>query len=313
MENSVSSSSRMNDSDKYTSESWLFNFYNNADAFITNKFHIGLSGEYVEKALTIMEVNSKRDKYSLAQKKFKDSTPLAHRFNQWIKLHWNKNTRMLSMFWNCKSVTLPTPTITLEDLKGLDKYKTLNYKMAKSVESGQDIQLNIVDNQYLMWTQFFNSLFNAQIDPLVLKPASTFHKIKMNIEILGGQLATNNDGTINTTDLDVFQMYEYNSIVLKTAPVVNADNSQQTMQGFTINFSCPNALNGTFKTMNRGLMDNTTTKEAIVTKNGTFEYNTSFWEWDSKAARANSARNYDALSAKDETEFIRNKNLYVQK
>lgn len=301
------------------SDSYLQDYFTRAEGFVPNKFHIGFSGEYVEKALTIMQINCAGDKYTHAPKLFNGSAYLMKKFSNFIEEHWDNEKRILNMLWNCKSVTLPKPTLALETIDSLDSMKDLTFQMPKKVQPGE-LTLTVVESQYLMWFNFFNAMFNSQISPLVLRPKSGFHKIDISVELLNG--ATANDWAVDLnkavlaskapwvtyspgtrTNLDVIQMSEYNSVVLTSAPTIDPNNSSMDLATFNVTFKVPNTLNGTFKKSDRGLHDNTTVTQATVgSTETTLDYNLRFWERD-RGTMVGTKNNFESLSPKDEVEF----------
>ncbi len=300
-------------------DSYLQKYFSHAEGFVPNKFHIGFSGEYVEKALTIMQVNCAGDKYTHAPKLFNGSAYLMKKFSNFIDDHWDNEKRILNMLWNCKSITLPKPTLTTEQIDSLDSMKDLTFNMPKKIQSGQ-LSLTVVDDQYLMWFNFFNAMFNSQISPLVLRPKSGFHKIDISVELLNGATADdwavdmNKEALASTapwleyapgtrTNLDVIQMSEYNSVVLTAAPTIDPNNSSMDLASFTVEFKVPNPLNGTFKKSDRGLHDNTSVTQATVGSSETsLDYNLRFWE-RTKKTMLNTRNSYEALNANDENDF----------
>lgn len=301
------------------SDSYLQKYYSHAEGFVPNKFHIGFSGEYVEKALTIMQINCAGDKYTHAPKLFNGSSYLRKKFCDFIDDHWDNEKRILNMLWNCKSVTLPKPTLETENINSMDSMKDLTFGMPKKVRPGQ-LRLSVVESQYLMWFNFFNAMFNSQISPLLLRPRSGFHKIDISVELLNGATANdwavdkNKDALLMTapwldyspgtrTNLDVIQMSEYNSVVLLSAPTIDPNNSSMDLATFDVEFYVPNTINGAFKKSERGLHDNSTVTQATVSSAETsLDYNLRFWE-RTKKVMTGTRLNYEALSAKDEQEF----------
>lgn len=301
------------------SDSYLQRYFAHAEGFVPNKFHIGFSGEYVEKALTIMQVNCAGDKYTNAPKLFNGSAYLMKKFSNFIDDHWDNEKRILNMLWNCKSITLPKPTLTTAQIDSLDSMKDLTFNMPKRVQPGQ-LTLTVVDDQYLMWFNFFNAMFNSQISPLVLRPKSGFHKIDISVELLNGATADdwavdmNKEALASTapwlsydpgtrTNLDVIQMSEYNSVVLIAAPTIDPNNTNMDLASFNVEFKVPNPLNGTFKKSDRGMHDNTSVTQATVGSSETsLDYNLRFWE-RTKKTMLNTRDSYEALNAKDEYDF----------
>ena len=291
----------MHDPDK-PSDTYIGSFLKYASGFTANKFHIGLRGEYVEKALTLMQRNAATDKYTSAPKLFHQTAQLKREFGEWVEFHWNNNDRMLNMYWNCESITLPVPTLDMLTMKCIDSVKGMTFSVPGNIQPGK-LSLKIVDNSYLMWFNFFNALFNAQISPLVLRAKSGFHKIDINVELLGGNAAYNDDNSVKITDLDVLQVSEYNSAVIISAPIINPDNSKADLAGFTVDFNVPNPLNGTFKRSDRGMMDNTTVSSTMLkaTKTG-MDYDPGFWERTRNNMTQN-ALSYESLNATEEKAF----------
>ena len=301
------------------SDSYLQKYYTYADGFVPNKFHIGFSGEYVEKALTIMQVNCAGDKYTHAPKLFNGSAFLQQKFSNFIEDHWDNEKRILNMLWNCKSVTLPKPRLDTDTIRSLDSMKSLTFQMPKKIQPGT-LTLTVVDNQFLMWFNFFNALFNSQISPLVLRPKSGFHKIDISVELLNAATANDwaqaqNDAALASrapwlsytpgtrTNLDVIQMSEYNSAVLSAAPTIDPTNESANLASFSVEFKIPNPLNGTFKRSDRGLHDNTTVSQATVGSSETsLDYNLRFWERTKDNMNA-TRNNYESLNPKDEVAF----------
>jgi hypothetical protein len=303
-----------------TSDSYLQRYFSHAEGFVPNKFHVGFSGEYVEKALTIMQVNCAGDKYTNAPKLFNGSPYLMKKFSNFIADHWDNEKRILNMLWNCKSVTLPKPTLEMTDIDSLDSMKGLSFQLPKKIQGSSRLRLTVVDNQYLMWFNFFNAIFNSQISPLVLRTKSGFHKIDITVELLNG--ATANDWAVDMnkaalaasapwlsyspgtrTNLDVIQMSEYNSAVLVSAPTIDPNNSNMDLATFDVEFSIPNPLNGTFKRSDRGLHDNTSVTQATVgSSETTLDYNLRFWE-RTKTNMTATRNNYEALNSQDEVDF----------
>lgn len=301
------------------SDSYLQKYFSHAEGFVPNKFHVGFSGEYVEKALTIMQVNCAGDKYTHAPKRFNGSAYMLQKFSNFIEDHWDNEKRILNMLWNCKSVTLPKPTLSTEEIDSLDSMKALTFQMPKKVQPGR-LSLTVVDDHYLMWFNFFNAMFNSQISPLLLRPKSGFHKIDISVELLNGATADDwaadkNKEALNMvapwltyapgtrTNLDVIQMSEYNSAVLTAAPTIDPNNGNMDLATFTVDFNIPNPLNGTFKKSERGLHDNTTVTQAVVgSSETTLDYNLRFWE-RTKSNMNGTRYSYESLNARDEKEF----------
>lgn len=273
-----------------TSFDYLSPFYNRADGHPLNKFHLALSGPYVDEAMKVMDLNSAVDKYNTdSPKLFKGKSVQHERFVEWARLHYlvggnpsNKyDNGVLHMLWNAKKVEVGLAKARVEDKLGLDTVKNMVYPLITSYNTGGNkLTITVQDDEEMMWWQFFNALFNVQFTPLILKPRSTYHKINVAVDVLGGRTAeltsthteshlvttdrreqrtvqTSVQEKINVTDLDVMEYMEFNSSVLSASPDLNPDSASYAAFTFRVEFRYPNAFQGTFKKTDRGLRDET--------------------------------------------------------
>jgi hypothetical protein len=247
---------------------YMEKFYAAARGHLVNKYHVGFWGEYVSEALRIMDRNSYADKYNLgAVKTFKNTTDcyLKTAFNQWADLFYDRDTKVLNMYWAAQSVKVGEAKAKIEERTSIDTTKGIKYPLVRGDQGPQSLSLTIVDDPYMMWYQFFNALFNAQFSPLVLKTRSTFHKINIAVDLYAeastltrssnGQYATEQSPFI--TDISLAQMFEFNSVVLQSAPSITMGYKEGNEYTFTLQFKYPNAFQGSFKQQLRYLRDNT--------------------------------------------------------
>jgi hypothetical protein len=244
-------------------------FYELARGHVTNKYHVGLYGPYVDEALRVMDQNAAGDKYDAGRKKYFPDTSDNFRktlFDQWLKLHYEETSGVLNMFWASKAVKIPNPTAKTEMIS-MDSIKSMQYPVITGINSDNTLTIDVVDDPYLMWYNFFNALFNVQFSPLLLKPRSSLQKINVIVEMFTeGVTATNSmksieerdAGNICMTDLVIGQMFEFNSCISTSAPNVNLDFQQATPYTFTVSLKYPNAFQGSFKDQLRYLADETT-------------------------------------------------------
>lgn len=240
------------------------NFYSYARGHLLNKYQVGMIGPYVEEALRVMDQNSYGDKYTGNAKTYA-GIPFRHEtFKQWLDMHYDKTTNILSMFWEASQVTLPSAKVESAAFN-IDTVKSgMNYKLATGVSTPSPLQITVVDDPYFMWYNFFNALFNVQFSPLVLKPRSTWQKIQIFVDVL--QEATTNGYTNShetITGMMPSQMWEFNSCVLQAAPDMKVSHSEANLYSFTASFDYPNAFQGTCKEEFRYLRDNTTDGTAM--------------------------------------------------
>jgi len=302
---------------------YITQFYSYARGHILNKFHICFWGDYVDEAIKIMEMNSDVDKKNInTQKKFKNKSIVKYLFNDWKSIFYNteKNPHILCMFWNATSVTIPGTKANVEQKFGMDSTKSMKYPIINGHQT-ENLQLTIkfVDDPYMMWWHFFNALFNCQFSPLILKPRSTFHKINCGIDVLGDRPwvekgcnnETDDKNYKHITDLDILQMFEFNSIVLENVPDVIPDNDAQNPATYTLTFKLPNAFQGSFNVSDRGLADNTTLgingtsstddatdKNTLYKQDGNQKYNVNFFE-NEATKLPNQVGEFNALNVKD--------------
>lgn len=250
-----------------TSFDYLDPFYNRASGHPLNKFHLALFGPYVDEAMKVMDLNSAVDKYNTASPKLFKGQSIQHdRFVEWAKLHYlvdgNPTSKydngVLHMLWNAKKVEVNLAKARVDDKQGLDTTKDMAYPLITSYSKGLNrLVITVQDDEEMMWWQLFNALFNVQFTPLILKPRSTYHKINVAVDVLGGRTAEDKDTHINITDLDVLEYMEFNSSVLTASPDLNPDSSSSAAFTFRVEFRYPNAFQGTFKRVDRGLRDET--------------------------------------------------------
>lgn len=247
---------------------YMEKFYAAARGHLLNKYHVGFWGEYVSEALRVMDRNAYADKYTLSNTKtFKDTGDLHWKaaFNDWLDMFYDRSSKVLNMYWACESATVKGNTANPMRFGSLDTTKQMQYPLLTGDAGPKDLQLQIVDDPYMMWYQFFNALFNVQFSPLVLKARSTWHKINVAIDVYSeattiqrsgtGQLATQTAPYI--TDIALNQMFEFNSAVLKNSPDMKLGFSENNPYKFSVSFAYPNCFHGTFKTQLRYLRDNT--------------------------------------------------------
>ena len=243
-------------------------FYQMARGDVVNKYHIGLYGPYVDEALRVMDQNTYGDKYDQGRHKtFPDSTDNFRKtlFDQWLALHYEQSSGVLNMYWSAKSVTIPPPTAETSRIM-MDSTKQMDYPVITGVKTDNTLTIEVVDDPYLMWYNFFNALFNVQYSPLLLKPRSTLQKINVMVELFTEGLTVGNsmksieerEQNPCMTDLVIGQMFEFNSCISTVAPNLNAHYDTANPYTFSVNMSYPNAYQGTFKDQMRYLRDNTT-------------------------------------------------------
>lgn len=246
---------------------YIDKFYAMARGHLVNKYHVGFWGEYVWEALRLMDRNSFADKYHLEQTKtFYDTKDpyLKAAFNQWIDLFYDRDTRVLNMYWAAKSATVGVSTAKMSDFN-IDTTKGMKYPLIQGDQGPKELKLNIVDDQYMMWYQFFNALYNVQYSPLVLKTRSTWQKINVGIDLYmeGTTMERSSKNVFASnrrpfiTDLALGQMFEFNSCVLTSAPDMKMGFTEAEPYSFNITFKYPNAFQGSFKNQLRFLRDNT--------------------------------------------------------
>lgn len=248
---------------------YMPNFYAMARGHVVNKYHVGFYGPYVDQALMVMDQNSYADKYNLTrQKPFYDTKDNFRKtlFDQWLSMCYDKSSGVLNMYWAAKQITIPSPTAQVKQVM-MDSTKQIQYPVVTGVNCDNTLSIEVTDDPYLMWYNFFNALFNVQYSPLLLKPKSTLQKINIMVNLYSEGLTVGNSmksiyertgGNECQTDLVVGQMFEFNSCITSKAPNLTANYEQAHPYTFTIDFKYPNAYQGTFKDQMRYLRDETT-------------------------------------------------------
>lgn len=250
---------------------YLPKFYQLARGHVTNKYHVGLYGPYVDEALRVMDQNAYADKYDLGRKKpFPGTTDNFRKsiFDKWLEMCYEPKSGVLNMFWAAKSVNIATPTATTANAM-MDTTKQIHYPVVTGINCDNTMTLEVTDDPYLMWYNFFNALFNVQFSPLLLKPRSTLQKINVMVELLTEGITEGNSrrsieergaSPANNcmTDLVIGQMFEFNSCITLQAPSININYENSAPYTFQVQLKYPNAYQGTFKDQMRYLRDNTT-------------------------------------------------------
>ena len=250
----------------------LVDFYQTARGHLPNKYEVYLYGPYVEEALRVMDRNSFAEKYSLTTVKTFPNTLDYYKKNQfddWFSHAWNDSDKTLCMRWNAKSITIPGARAKTAWFM-LDSMKSMSYPLITENNQPSALNLTVLDDSYMMWFQFFNALYNVQFSPLVLKPRSTLQKINLYVNmyyeaITMGRSHDKRTFTSNRddrdpciTDIDVGQMFEFNSCVITNAPQVTLSYDDEKQYTFQIQIEYPNSFQGSFKKQFRYLRDNTT-------------------------------------------------------
>lgn len=244
---------------------YLPNFYKYARGHVVNKYHVGFYGPYVDEALMVMDQNAYADKYSLAREKiFRGTHFRSDIFNDWYSMFYDKTSGVLNMMWSAKQINIPSPTADTAQIM-MDSTKQMSYPVIKGIRSDNTLTMEVTDDPYLMWYNFFNALFNVQFAPLILKPRSTLQKINIIVTLYGESIMTTTSNLdINkryrdcVTDLSVAQMFEFNSCIITKAPNLTASYESAQPYTFSMDFKYPNAFQGSFKDHLRFLRDNTT-------------------------------------------------------
>lgn len=243
-------------------------FYQLARGHVVNKYHVGFYGPYVDEALRVMDQNSFADKYDLGRKKPFPGTSDNFRkslFDKWLEMCYEPKSGVLNMFWAAKSVNIANPTATVSKAM-MDTTKQIHYPVVTGINCDNTMTIEVTDDPYLMWYNFFNALFNVQFSPLLFKPRSTLQKINVMVELLTEGLTEGNsrksieerEKNPCMTDLVIGQMFEFNSCITLQAPTINVNYESSSPYTFQVQLKYPNAYQGTFKDQMRYLRDNTT-------------------------------------------------------
>ena len=313
---------------------YMTNFYRYARGHVTNKYHVAFYGPYVDQALMVMDQNSAGDKYrpGTSSKPFYDTQDNFRKslFNDWLDMCYDSSTGMLQMLWAAKSVTIPEPKADVGDVM-IDSTKQMTYPVIKGIQCNNQLTINVVDDPYMMWYNFFNALFNVQFSPLLLKPKSTLQKINVMVTMYAEGLTYGNsqksieerESAPCMTDLTNGQMFEFNSCITTASPAVSLTYDQAAPFTFNVNLRYPNSFQGSFKDAFRYLRDNTTkgvdpvharaedgSCESLTLKDSVYspygDYNKGFYEVDigTWKKRFNTST-YDAFQPKVYEQYVK--------
>ena len=250
----------------------LADFYQTARGHLPNRYEVFLYGPYVEEALRVMDRNSFADKYQMTDVKVFPNTLDYYKKNQfddWFAHSWDDKEKTLCMRWNAKSIEIPGAKAKTEWFM-MDSTKSMEYPVITANDRPTALNLTVLDDSYMMWFQFFNALYNVQFSPLVLKPRSTLQKFNLYVNMYYEAITMGRSHDTRTfansradsdpciTDVDVGQMFEFNSCVLKNAPQAKLSYDDDKQYTFQVSMEYPNSFQGSFKKKFRYLRDNTT-------------------------------------------------------
>lgn len=278
----------------------LVDFYQTARGHLPNRYEVFLYGPYVEEALRVMDRNSFADKYKMSEVKMFPNTLDYYKKNQfddWFAHSWDSKENTLCMRWNAKSIEIPGAQANTQWFM-MDSTKSMEYPVITANKRPSELKLTVLDDSYMMWFQFFNALYNVQFSPLVLKPRSTLQKINLYVNMYYEAITmgrshdkrtfTNSNDDVDPciTDVDVGQMFEFNSCVLKNAPQAKLSYDDEKHYTFQVSMEYPNSFQGSFKKKFRYLRDNTTKGVDVgdsmikkATESSPYgEYNKAFYE-----------------------------------
>lgn len=244
-------------------------FYDNASVYRTNKFFVGMFGEYVKLAVDKMEINSKSSNGNA--KIIKGSHIYEDAFNRWKGTFYSTFEHPITkimqgqvdMRWACADVSVPHTASTISTENYIDSIKSIKYPIVKGVRDTGDVVINVRDDKNLMWYQFFNALNNCFYRAQILKPRSSFQKVSIYVAPIQEQFVKdpsvmeNGKPRNSTIDSVVSQVFEFNSAVLKDISTMNLKNDSKEILEYKVTFAVPNTFQGSFNDTYKGLADNT--------------------------------------------------------
>lgn len=261
-------------------------FYGNASVYRTNKFLVGLYGEYVGKAIAKMEKESKIDSVSKNQKLSHGGHVYNDAFNNWKKVfYYADNPPQVELKWACSNVTIPHTSSKISTENYIDSIKSIKYPVIMGTSEGGKVVMEIREDKHLLWYQFFNAIINQFYSSQILKPKSSFQKVGIYIALLQEQFVNDvaltefNKPRKDTIDTVVSQVFEFNSAVLSDISSMVIKNDSKDIMEYKVTFDVPNTFQGSFNDAFRGLRDNTSIGiDSTMLMNGTTQYNTSAFE-----------------------------------
>ena len=244
-------------------------FYDNASVYRTNKFFVGMFGEYVKLAVDKMEFRSKSSNGNA--KIIKGSHIYEDAFNKWKGTFYSTfehpKTKMLlgqvDMRWSCVDISVPHTSSAISTENYIDSIKSIKYPIIKGASDTGDVVINVRDDKNMMWYQFFNALNNCFYRAQILKPRSSFQKVSLYVAPIQEQFVKsesfkeNGKARESTIDSVVSQVFEFNSAVLKNISSMNLSNENKAILEYKVTFAVPNTFQSSFNNTYEGLVDNT--------------------------------------------------------
>lgn len=241
-------------------------FYDNASVYRPNKYFVGFFGEYVKMAVDKMEAKSKG-------KQAHGTQVYDREFKRWKETFYSvfehpvtkKTEGQIDMRWACAGITIPHTTSEIDNTQYIDSLKSIKYPIIKGTAStGGEVVINVREDKTMMWYHFFNAMNNSFYRAQILKPRSSFQKVSIYVAPVQEQFvntpSNKENGTprADTIDIVASQVFEFNSVVLKTISSFEMKNDNKEILEYKVTFTAPNTFQGAFNETYRGLADNTT-------------------------------------------------------
>jgi hypothetical protein len=176
----------------------------------------------------------------------------------------------LQMRWSAENVSVPTPNMVSSSMLG-DPFENKKYNYISSYQKASKLSFKVIEQDGMMWYQFFNALSMQYFDPTILHsrnslfilsaivvPYMTIGKYKEDPQLSsnGRYIATHHSS----------EVFEFNNIIFggigKSITFSNAENVQALTYNAT--FTCPNPFQSSFNDKTVG-MDNMIADEKTLT------------------------------------------------
>lgn len=229
-------------------------FYNRGSVLPSNKFYVGLWGQYLLEAI----VRMKRD-VSLGNSSFEHTNNAKAQVNQFEDTYVINNGEELDFQWTVNSITVPTVQAETKNVNAIDTIKNISFPLIANHEGTGLIKLDIVEDRQMGLYQFFNALTNTFFNSAAMKARNSFHKLGLYVIVINGDFIEEGIESFHPHEVPL-QIFQFESIAFKGITNLRFEQKLEAdIVKYTVTFEAPNLFQLSYQNFGSftGLQDNT--------------------------------------------------------
>jgi hypothetical protein len=244
-------------------------FYNHASVLPSNRYYVGLWGQYMQEAVLKMEDDIFSNNSGVSSNNLKI---LDRQLKDFKENYVVNEGSELDLQWTVSGITVPTVQAEIIEKTTLDTTKNINYPLIKNHGGVGEITLEITEDRQMGLYQYFNALTNTFFNRRTMTPRSSFQKLGLYIVVINGDF-TNPSIIDNKHPHEVpLQIFQFPSIVfegLKNVKFLQHENAE--ILKYTAIFKAPYIFQRSYQNFANfeGLEDLTTDSVNILTDDDT--------------------------------------------